>query len=327
MFKQIYITREIPEAGLKLLKEKGIEFDMGTEVDPPSKKDIIKKLKKKPYDGIISFLTDPIDKDVFDACPTAKVFANFSVGFNNIDLEEAQKRNIEISNTPGTSSLAVAEHTVALMMALTTRLVEGDRYMRAGKYRGWSPNLLVGTDMNGKVIGLIGGGAIGTEVAKILHRGFGSSIIYSDICENKNLENETGAVKKEMEELIKTADIISLHCPLLPSTTHLINEKHLSAMKKTAFLVNTSRGPVVDEVALVKALKDKTICGAALDVFEFEPKLTKGLEKLDNVILTPHIASARDTARNMMAEIAAKNVISVLETGKAVNSVFHNNIC
>jgi len=327
MTKLIYITREIPEAGLKLLKEKGIEFDMGTEENPPSKKDIIKKLKKKPYDGVISFLTDPIDKDVFDACPTAKIFANFSVGFNNVDVETAKTRGIEVSNTPGTSSLAVAEHTVALMMALTTRLVEGDRYMRAGKYKGWSPNLLVGTDMKGKIIGLVGGGAIGGEVAKILHSGFGSSIIYSDICENKKLEEETGAVKKELEELIKTADIVSLHCPLLPSTTHLINENHLKAMKKTAFLVNTSRGPVVDEVALVKALQDKTIRGAALDVFEFEPRLTKGLNKLENVILTPHIASARETARNMMAEIAAKNIISVFETGKAVNSVLLNNVC
>ena len=327
MNKQIYITREIPEAGLKLLREKGIEFDMGTDVNPPSKKDIIKKLKKKPYDGVISFLTDPIDKDVFEACPTAKVFANFSVGFNNVDTEEAKKRGIEVSNTPGTSSTAVAEHTVALMMALTTRLVEGDRYMRSGKYKGWCPNLLVGTDMKGKVIGLVGGGAIGAEVARILHKGFGSSIIYSDICENKILEEETGAVKKEFEELIKTADIISLHVPLLPSTTHMINKEVLSKMKSTAFLVNTARGAVIDEKALVEALQNKTIRGAALDVFEFEPKLTKGLNKLDNVILTPHIASARDTARNMMAEIAAKNIISVFETGKSVNSIFHDNVC
>ena len=321
MPKQIYITRKIPEAGLKLLEEKGICYDMCDEHNPPCKKDIIKKLKKKPYDGVISFLTDTIDKEVFDACPTAKIFANFSVGFNNVDTEEAKKRCIEISNTPGTSNTAVAEHTLALMLALTTRITEGDRYVRAGKYKGWDPELLVGTDMKGKVIGLIGTGAIGSEVARTLRHGFGSTIIYSDVVENKALEEETGAKKVEIDELIKEADIISLHIPLLPSTTHLIDEKKLNMMKKTAFLINTSRGPVVDEVALVKALKDKTIRGAALDVFEFEPKLTKGLNKLENVILTPHIASARDTARNMMAEIAARNVISVLEDGKAVNSV------
>lgn len=321
MPKQIYITRKIPEAGLKLLTEKGICFDMGKDCEPPTKKDIIKQLKKKDYDGVISFLTDPIDKDVFDACKNAKVFANFSVGFNNIDIEEAKKRCIEVSNTPGTSNTAVAEHTLALMLALTTRITEGDRYMRSGKYKGWDPELLVGTDMKGKVIGLIGSGAIGSEVARILSRGFGSTIIYSDVIENKALEEETGAVKKELEEVIKTADIISLHVPLLPSTTHLINEERLKMMKKTAFLINTSRGAVVDEIALVKALQNKTICGAALDVFEFEPKLTKGLAKLENVILTPHIASARESARNMMAEIVAKNVISVLEEGKAINSV------
>lgn len=321
MSKHIYITRKIPEAGLKLLREKDITFDMCTEHDLQSKKDIIKKLKKKPYDGVISFLTDSIDKDVYEACPTAKIFANYSVGFNNIDIETAKIKGIEVSNTPGTSNTAVAEHTLALMLALTTRLTEGDRYMRRGQYKGWDPELLIGTDMKGKVIGLIGSGAIGSEVARTLRHGFGSTIIYSDVVENKALEEETGATKVETDELIKTADIISLHVPLLPSTLHLIDEKRLNMMKKTAFLVNTSRGAVVDEIALVKALQNKTICGAALDVFEFEPKLAKGLAKLENVILTPHIASARDTARNMMAEIVAKNIISVLETGRAINSV------
>lgn len=321
MTKHIYITRKIPDVGLKLLTEKGISFDIGTGFTPPTKKDIIKALKKKPYEGIIDFLTDTIDKEVFDACPTLKIVANFSVGYNNIDLNEAKNRNIEVSNTPGTSDTAVAEHTVALMLALTTRLVEGDEYMRSGKYIGWDPNLLVGTDIKGKVIGIIGSGAIGGEVARILYKGFNSTIIYNDVVANKKLEEETGAIKKDLGELIKTADIISLHCPLLPSTTHLINKDTLSNMKTTAFLINTSRGPVVDEKALVEALKTKQIRGAALDVFEFEPKLVKGLNKLNNVILTPHIASARETARNMMAEIAAKNIISVLEGEKAINGV------
>ena len=197
MDKQIYITRRIPEAGLKLLKEKGIKFDMGTSELAPNKKEIIEQLKKEPYDGVISFLTDTIDKEVYDACPTAKIFANFSVGYNNIDLEEARKRGIEVTNTPGTSDVAVAEHTIALMLALTTRLVEGDRYMRSGKYKGWNPELLVGTDMKGKTIGLIGGGAIGGEVARIFHNGFGANIIYHDVVENKKLEEETSAIRKE----------------------------------------------------------------------------------------------------------------------------------
>lgn len=321
MDKHIYITRKIPEAGLKLLKEKGITFDVGQFKIPPTKKQLIKVLKKKKYDGIISFLTDPIDKEVFDSCPTVKVCANFSVGFNNIDIIEAEKRNICVSNTPGTSATAVAEHTVALMLALTTRLVEGDEFIRRGKYKGWDPNLFVGTDLKGKTIGLIGVGQIGTEVAKILHYGFGSKIIYSDINESVELDNIDGTIRMETSDVLKEADIVSLHVPLLPTTHHLINKESLASMKKSAFLINTSRGPVIDEKALVYAIKNDIIRGAALDVFEFEPKLTKGLTKLPDIILTPHIASARQSARDLMAEIAAKNIISTFETGLAINSV------
>ncbi len=321
MPKQIYITREIPEAGLKLLKEKGIVFDMGTSKSIPTKKEIIKELKKKPYDGVISFLTDPLDKDVFDACKTAKIFANFSVGYDNVNIEDAKAYNVFITNTPGTSSTAVAEHTVALMLALTTRLVEADEFMREGKYKGWDPNIFIGTDMKGKKIGLIGAGQIGTEVAKILHYGFGSSIIYSDISPCVELDKIENTTRMTTEEILREADIVSLHVPLLPSTKHLINENSLKTMRKTAFLINTSRGPVVDEKALVYALENDIIRGAALDVFEFEPKLIKGLIKLPDVIITPHIASARQSARDLMSEIAAKNIISFFETGKAINNV------
>jgi glyoxylate reductase len=321
MDKKIYITGKIPEAGLKLLREKGIYFDMGNSKIPPTKKEIIKALKKKKYDGIISFLTDEIDKDIFDACPTIKVCANFSVGFNNFDIDEVKRRNICISNTPGTSSIAVAEHTVALILALTTRLTEGDRFMRNGKFKGWNPDLLIGTDLKGKTIGLIGAGQIGTAVAKMLHDGFGVNIIYSDIAPNLELEKISGPTRKETAEILREADIISLHVPLLPSTHHMINKDALATMKKTAFLINTSRGAVIDEKALVNALKKGIICGAGLDVYEFEPKITPGLLKLSNVVLTPHTASARQSARDMMAEIAVKNIISALETGKVINSV------
>lgn len=321
MNKKIYITRKIPEAGLKLLRDKGIIFDVGKSKIPPTKKEIIKALKKKPYDGVIDFLTDNIDKDVFDACPNTKVIANFSVGFNNIDLEEAQKRNICVSNTPGTSVTAVAEHTIAMILTLTTRIDEGDRFMRKGKFKGWDPDLLIGTNLKGKTVGLIGVGQIGTEVAKILHYGFGVNVIYSDIVPNLELEKTTGPTRKETDEVLREADIVSLHVPLLPTTHHLINKESLATMKKSAFLINTSRGPVIDEKALVHALKNGIIKGAALDVYEFEPKLTKGLSELSNVVLTPHIASASQSARNMMAEITAKNIISAFETGKVINSV------
>lgn len=322
MAKHIYITRKIPEAGIKILKDEGITFDIGKYKIAPTKKELIKELKKKPYDGVISFLTDQIDKEIFDICPTVKVFANFSVGFNNIDLEEAKKRNICISNTPGTSATAVAEHAVALMLALTTRLVEGDEFMRMGKFKGWDPDLFIGTDMKGKTIGLIGAGQIGTEVAKMLHYGFNANVIYSDIKRNTELENIDGVIRKETAEILRESDIVSLHVPLLPETHHLINKESLATMKKTAFLINTSRGPVVDENALVYALEKDIIRGAGIDVFEFEPKLAKGLAKLPDVIITPHIASARQSAREMMSEIAAKNIVSALKTGKVINSCY-----
>ncbi len=321
MTKQIYITRKIPICGLKILEENNITYDMGKSSLPPTKKELVKQLTKKKYDGIISFLTDEIGNEIFDACPSIKVVANFSVGFNNIDLDEAKKRDIGVSNTPGTSAIAVAEHTVALMMALTTRLVEGDRFVRKGKFKGWDPELLVGTDLRGKTIGLVGSGEIGTKVTEMLHNGFGINIIYCDPIKNENLEKNFGAIKKEMNEILREADIISLHVPLLPSTKHLINKEALSMMKKTAFLINTSRGPVVDENSLVEALKSGIIKGAGLDVFEFEPKLAKGLGKLENVILTPHIASSRSSCRNMMSEAVAKNRVSMFSSGKVINNV------
>lgn len=322
MEKIIYITRNIPEIGLKLLRENNIKYDIGKSNKAPTKKELIKILKSKPYSGVISFLTDEIDSDVFESCPTARIFANFSVGFNNVKIEDAKIKNVYITNTPNTSAIAVAEHTVALIMALTTRIVESDEFIRRGKFKGWDPNLFIGTDLNGKTIGLIGGGQIGTKVAQMLHNGFNVKIIYHDIIPNKELEESFKVERKELNDLIKEADIISLHIPLNDQTKHLINKERLSMMKRTAFLINTARGAIIDEKALVYALKNKIIKGAGLDVFEFEPKITKGLLKLDDVILTPHIASARQSTRDMMSEIAAKNIISVLEGGKPINNVY-----
>lgn len=320
--KIIYITRKIPDSGLKLLEKHGIKYDIGLSKKPLNKKDLSKELKKKPYVGVISFLTDPIDGEIFDACPSSKIFANFAVGYDNLNIDEARERNVFLTNTPGTSAMAVAEHTVALMLALTTRLVEGDEYMRQGKYKGWDPDIFIGTDLRGKTIGLIGAGQIGTEVAKMLHYGFGANIIYSDIKRNTDLENVNGVLKRETAEVLRESDIVSLHVPLLPTTRHLINEETLKTMKKSSFLINTSRGAVVDEKALISALEKDVIRGAALDVFEFEPKLSRGLTKLPDVIITPHIASSRQSARNMMSEIAAKNIISVIETGSPINNIY-----
>ena len=206
-------------------------------------------------------------------------------------------------------------------MALAARVVEADEFIRRGKYKGWSGMNFIGTDLVGKTWGLIGAGRIGENVMKYASA-FGLKVIYNDVARHENIENKYGATFfGTPEEILRQADIVSLHVPLMDSTRHMINAERLAMMKKTAFLVNTARGPIIDEVALVEALKNKTIAGAGLDVFEFEPKLTKGLVKLENVILTPHIASASDTARNEMSTLVAQNVIDFLEGKVPPNKV------
>lgn len=321
MSKLIYITRSIGDVGIQMLKDGGYTVDIGTTVDAPSKEELIKALSQKPYDALVSFLTDGLDKDIFDACPTIKIVAQYAVGFNNINLEDIKERNIVLTNTPGCSSRAVAEHAVALMLSLTTRTTEGDEYIRSGKFTGWSPTLLNGVDLSGKTIGILGGGSIGQEVASILHFGFNCPIVYFDVKENEFLKENLKATFLDKETLLKTSDIVSLHVPLLPSTKHLINKESLNLMKKDAFLINTSRGPVIDEVALVEALKNGVIKGAGLDVFEFEPNITEGLEDIPDVVLTPHIASSRASVRSEMAKIVAQNVIAFFEKGEAINPI------
>jgi len=322
MTKTIFVTRKIPEVGIKMLRDKGYEVDVREKDTILSQKELIKILKKKSYDAVVTLLTDHVDAKVFDAVPSIKLFANYATGFDNIDIVEAQKKGIIITNAPAVStSEAVAEHTFALMLSLAARIVEADEFVRRGKYKGWDPMNFIGTDLLNKTLGLIGAGRIGAQVAKYAS-GFGFKVVYTDLKRNEQIEKESGATYfGTPEEILRQADIVSLHVPLMDSTRHLINAERLAMMKKTAFLVNTARGPIVDEVALVEALKNKTIAGAGLDVFEFEPKLTKGLVKLDNVILTPHIASASDTARNEMSTLVAQNVIAFLEGNIPPNKV------
>ncbi|MEK7641551.1 MAG: D-glycerate dehydrogenase [Patescibacteria group bacterium] len=322
MSKSVYITRVIPDIAIKMLQEKDYIVDIYSKDRVPSQKELVKALQEKPYDAVISLLTDKIDATIFDAAPTVKLYANYATGYDNIDVAEAKKRGIQAANTPGNYAYTIAEHTLALMLGLTTRIVEGDDFVRAGKYKGWSPMNLVGTDLQGKVLGLIGAGRIGERVAHHCYRGFDMEIVYHDLNRNETLEHDYKARRVEtVEEVLVQSDIVSLHVPLLESTKHLMNDIRLGMMKPTAFLINTSRGPVVDENALVQALQNGTIRGAGLDVFEFEPKLARGLAKLPNVILTPHIASARESARTEMAKVAAQNVIAFLEQGTVKNSV------
>ncbi|MES2985849.1 MAG: D-glycerate dehydrogenase [Patescibacteria group bacterium] len=322
MTKTIFITRMIPNIAIKMLQEKGYIVDINPKDRVLSQKQLIKYLQKKPYDAVLSLLTDHINTAVFDAAPSVKIYANYATGFDNIDLIEAKKRSITITNAPtDLSSEAVAEHTIALMLAMTSRIVEADNFVRKGKFVGWAPMHFIGTRLHNKNLALVGVGKIGSRVA-LFAKGLGMNIMYTDVVRNERLEKDLGAIYyNSVDALLPHADVVSLHVPLLDSTKHLINESRLKEMKSTAFIINTARGPVVDEQALERALKHKQIAGAALDVLEFEPKPVRGLTKLPNVILTPHIASATTESRNQMAEIAAQNIIDFFEGKIPRNSI------
>lgn len=312
--KNIFITRRIPENGIALLRAKGFSTDISPKNRPLTKRELVKVLRKKNYDGVLSLLTDTIDAEVMDAAPSVKIFANYAIGFNNFDLAAAKTRGVALTNTPGGGAERVAEHAWGLILALTCRIVEGNAYVKKGKYKGWDPMLLHGTSLAGKTLGIIGTGRIGADVAHRAVNGFMMKVAYYDIVRNERLEKDFDAqFCAAPDEVLKIADVVSLHTPLTKETTHIINSERLALMKKSAYLINTSRGPVIDEDALVSALKLGTIRGAALDVFEHEPKLAKGLAKFPNVVLTPHIASATAEARHDMARLAAENLIAFFE--------------
>ena len=310
----IFITRAISESGIDKLKKAGYEVDINPDDRVLGKDELINTLKNKKYDAVLCLLTDKIDRDIFEAVGTqCKIFANYAVGYDNIDINTAKEKNILITNTPGVLTETVAEHTFALMLAISHRIAEADRFTKNGNYKGWEPTLLLGNDLSHKTVGIVGAGRIGSRVAYHASRGFDANIIYYDIKRNEEFEKETGARYCEtLDNLLGEADYVSIHVPLLPQTKHLINKDKFSLMKKSAYLINTSRGPVIDEEALVVALKTKAIRGAALDVFEDEPRLKEGLSAQDNVILTPHIASGTEETRSKMSEMAANNIISAL---------------
>jgi glyoxylate reductase len=320
--KKIYITRQIPDIGIKMLLDKGYEVDINKEDRPLEKKELIKILEKNNYDAVLTLLTDIIDAEVMVAAPTVKIYANYAIGYNNLDVEAAKARGVFLTNTPSGGAERVAEHTWALILALTCRIVEGDAYIRNGKYNGWDPMLLHGDRIEGKTLGIIGTGRIGANVARKGRFGFGMNVVYYDVKRNEELEKEDGAkFYPTVEEVLKISDIVSLHVPLMESTHHLINAERLKLMKPSSYLINTSRGPVIDENDLVWALRNGIIKGAGLDVFEFEPKLVSGLAALPDVVITPHIASATEEARLEMSKVAAENIIDCMEGVAPRNNV------
>lgn len=321
---KIFITRQIPDRGINLLKEKGYKIIVSPHDRVLSKEELIDYLKKDRYDALLCLLTDKIDAEVLEAAKESgvKIIANYAVGFDNVDVKVAGEWGIMVTNTPGVLTDTVAEHTFALMLAISHRIAEADRFTRAGKYKGWEPMLLLGADVSKKIIGIVGLGRIGSRVAHHAAKGFDAKIIYHDIKQNEDFEREFGAeYKGKLDDLLKEADFVSLHVPLLESTRHLMNAERLKIMKPTAYLINTSRGPVIDEQALVEALENGIIRGAALDVYENEPELVSGLAELENVILTPHIASATEETRQAMSVLAAENIIAALEGKTPLNMV------
>ncbi|MCR4312329.1 MAG: D-glycerate dehydrogenase [Candidatus Uhrbacteria bacterium] len=316
----VFITRKVPEAGLKLLRAKGdITIDLYDQDKIIPRNDLLRGVKGA--DVLVSILTDKIDAEVMDAAgPSLKLIANYAVGFDNIDLEAAQARHIAVCNAPTPEiSESVAEHTIALIFALAHRIVEADAFARSGKYEGWGPELLLGGDVAGKTLGIIGTGAIGSALAKRFHLGFGVKVLYHDIKRNEKLEAETHAAFVENDQLLQQSDYVSVHVPLLPTTKHLISDREFSLMKPSAFLINTSRGPIVDTHALVKALKQKKIAGAGIDVFECEPAFAcdpedaKALRSFSNVVITPHTASATVETRDAMSRQVALNVLAFID--------------
>jgi len=306
---KVYVTRQIPEAGLALLRER---FDVAVNPDdrPLTRSELLANIAEA--DGVLCLLTDKIDAEVFDTAKKARGFANYAVGYDNMDVAEATKRKIPLSNTPDVLTNATAEMAWALLFSAARRVVESDRVMRSGAWKGWGPLQFIGQDMTGATLGIIGAGRIGRAFA-MKSRGFDMHVVYADEYPCTELEEKLGARKVSLEELLSTSDFISIHVPLMPSTRHLIDEKALKMMKPTAVLINTSRGPVIDEKALVKALKEGVIAAAGLDVYENEPKPAEGLADLPNVVMTPHTASATFDSRNGMAVRAATNLIAMIE--------------
>lgn len=307
---KVLITRTLPGAGTEVLKAAGHEVIVAPQDGPLPREEFLRRVADA--DAVITLLTDKVDAGAFDAAKRAKGFANYAVGFDNMDVPEATRRGIPLSNTPGVLTDATAEHAWALLFAVSRRVVESDRVMRSGRWPGWGPMQFIGGDVGGRTLGIVGTGRIGTAMA-MKSRGFEMSVLYTDEYRNESLERELGARKVDFDTLIAESDYISVHVPLMPATRHLFNKAVFAAMKPTAYLINTSRGPVINEAELVEALRSGVIAGAGLDVFEFEPRMVDGLATLDNVVVTPHTASATEASRSGMAVLAARNVLAMLE--------------
>ncbi|PTF76030.1 hydroxyacid dehydrogenase [Staphylococcus chromogenes] len=303
--KKIFVAGPIPEVGLNLLKEHfEVEMYEGKGI---ISQDELKKGVKDAF-GLVSLLSTNVDKEVIDSGEQLAFIANYGAGFNNVDIDYAKSKGIEVSNTPKASTNATAELTMGILLAVARRIPEGDQLMRHEGFDGWAPLFFRGREVSGKTIGIIGLGEIGSAVARRA-KGFDINILYTGPHRKEDKEQALDASYVDLETLLKESDFITINAAYNASMEHMIDAEQLKLMKSTAYLVNASRGPIVHEKALLEALQNKTIEGAALDVYEFEPEITEGLKSLDNVVITPHIGNATFEARDMMAEIVANNLI------------------
>ena len=306
---RVAVTRKIPESGLELLRSFG-EVVVWPEQLPPNREQLVELAHGA--DGLLSLLTEPIDGALLDQLPTVKVVSNFAVGFDNIDVKACTRRGIAVCTTPDVLTDTTADFAFALLMAAARKVVASAESVKRGEWRTWEPLGYLGKDLAGATLGLIGMGRIGAAVAR-RSSGFGMNVIYSDTVDRPDVERELGARRVEVDELYSSSDFISIHVPLTPQTKGMISSAQLSAMKRSVVLVNTSRGPVVDNDALADALEAGEIWAAALDVTDPEPlPADHRLINLPNCIVTPHVASATEATRSSMSELAARNVMAVL---------------
>ncbi|MFH1971130.1 MAG: D-glycerate dehydrogenase [Patescibacteria group bacterium] len=321
---KIYITRKVPGESLEIFKQKGYEVISNESDRPVTEEELIANVKG--VDAILSLLTEKIDGDLMDlAGPGLKVISNYAVGFDNINIDDATKRGIVVTNTPCDEvNEAVAEHTWALILSLARRIVEADESVRRGSYFGWDPGTFLGTSLKGKTLGIVGLGRIGSMVAKRA-KGYEMNLLYTKRERDEKLEQELNIKYETLENLLSQSDFLTLHVPLTNETRGMINKETLSKMKKGSYIVNTARGEVIKEDDLVEALKEGQIKGAALDVFENEPKVHPELIGMENVILTPHIGSATLEVRNKMRDLAFNAITEVLE-GKKPDNIVNDNV-
>jgi glyoxylate reductase len=305
----VFVSRPLPAPGTEPLVAAGVAVEQHPFDRPPTRDELVAGLQGKQ--ALLCLLTERIDGDLLDAAPELRVVANLAVGYDNIDVAAATARGVVVTNTPDVLTDATAELTWALILSAARRVVEGDTLVRAGQWEGWSPTQLLGASLTGKTLGIFGMGKIGAAVARRA-RGFEMSVVYTNRTRNVQTEAEVGARAVPFDELLAVSDVLTLHAPSTPETRHVIDAAALARLRPGTILVNTARGPLVDEAALVQALRSGRVAAAGLDVYEREPQLEPGLRELANVVLLPHLGSATAEARGAMVDLCCRNILAVL---------------